>query len=218
MSGACRAGITTIRLPLTWAAFADALEPLSDIYASYNPDLETALVPDPYYHEDVAMVTTPRSLLSDFLRQAQQEGLKVILDLHAFPGGSQDGTYNGIWPHRPAFWTHRSRLGDVPLTVTGRWVVQKLIRWVEELEPSTRSAVQGLTLMNEPAHTNAWSHFASEREVLRWLAETAGDFRSSKLPGFKVKLYVNIIETAFSQQLGLKSRRRGGETPDSGPF
>lgn len=62
--------------------------------------------------------------------------------------------------------------------------------------------MQGLTLMNEPAHTNAWSHFADERDVLQWLSATAQDFRGSKLPGYGVKLYVNIIETAFSQPLG----------------
>ena len=37
--------------------------------------------------------------------------------------------------------------------------------------------------MNEPAHSNAWRHFADEAEVLKWLTVTADDFRSSKLPG-----------------------------------
>ena len=36
-----RSGIDTIRLPLTWAAFADALAPLSpSVYAAHNPDTE----------------------------------------------------------------------------------------------------------------------------------------------------------------------------------
>ena len=36
-----RSGIDTIRLPITWAAFADALAPLSQsVYAAHNPDTE----------------------------------------------------------------------------------------------------------------------------------------------------------------------------------
>ena len=36
-----RSGIRTIRLPVTWAAFADALAPLSpSVYAAHNPDIE----------------------------------------------------------------------------------------------------------------------------------------------------------------------------------
>lgn len=66
------------------------------------------------------------------------------------------------------------------------------------MDPETQKAVHGLTLMNEPAHTNAWSHFAEEQNVLTWLSETSGDFRTSSLPAANVKLYVNLIETAFS--------------------
>lgn len=190
---------------MTWAAFADALAPLSPVYASFDPEKETALVPDPFYHDKIALATIPRKILLDFLRKASQHGLKVIFDLHAFPGGSQDGTYNCVWPNRPVFWTEKTRLGDpsaaVPLTTAGRWVVQALIRWVESLDLETKKSVQGLTLMNEPAHTNAWSHFAEEENVLTWLSETSGDFRTSSLPAENMKLYVNLIETAFSESL-----------------
>ena len=198
-----------IRLPLTWAAFADALATLSPEYGSFDPDEETALVPDPFYHEKIALVTIPRNLLVDFLQKAAKHGLKVIFDLHAFPGGAQDGTYNTVWPNRPVFWTEKTQIGDpgkaVPLSTAGRWVVQALIKWVEGLDPQTQKAVQGLTLMNEPAHTNAWSHFAEEQNVLKWLSDTSGDFRTSSLPAANVKLYVNLIETAFSALLGHKA-------------
>ena len=33
-----------------------------------------------------------------------------ILDVHAFPGGSQQGTYNSVWPNRPVFWTESSKV------------------------------------------------------------------------------------------------------------
>ncbi|CAK8999721.1 3-beta-glucanase 1) (Exo-1 [Durusdinium trenchii] len=195
-------GISTIRLPLTWAAFADALAPLDGIYSSYDPERESTLVPDPFYHDKVSLVTIPRELLAKFLRKAAEKDLKVIFDLHSFPGGSQDGTYNSIWPNKPVFWREHSKLNassHVLLSTVGRWVVQGLISWVEQLDEKAKQGVQGLTLMNEPAHTNAWSHFAQEEDVLAWLATTAEDFRNSKLPKEGVKLYVNIIETAFSQ-------------------
>ncbi|CAJ1351262.1 unnamed protein product [Effrenium voratum] len=192
-------GITTVRLPLTWAAFADALAPLSPIYSSYDPEHESALVPDPFYLDKAALVTIRRDLVADFLRQAAEMGLQVVLDLHALPGGSQDGTYNGVWPNRPVFWSEQTQLGErTALSLVGRWVAQKMIAWVEGLDPLAKQGVAGLTLMNEPAHMNAWKDFAKEQDVLSWLADTADDFRRSSLPG-QVKLYVNLIETAFSQ-------------------
>lgn len=213
-----RTGISTIRLPLTWAAFADALAPLSPVYASFDPERETALVPDPFYHDKIALATIPRRMLVDFLHKASHFGLTVIFDLHAFPGGSQDGTYNSVWPNRPVFWSEQTQLGNpataVPLSMVGRWVVQALIRWVETLDAGAKKAVAGLTLMNEPAHTNAWGHFAEEKNVLTWLSETSEDFRTSSLPLENVKLYVNLIETAFSETLG--KRHFWGHPSDSG--
>lgn len=194
-------GISVIRLPLTWAAFADALAPLNPVYASFDPEKETALVPDPFYLDKIALATIPRKMLVEFLQKASKHGLTVIFDLHAFPGGAQDGTYNTVWPNRPVFWTEKTQISKdhaVPLSTAGRWVVQALIKWVEALDVETKKAVHGLTLMNEPAHTNAWSHFAEEQNVLTWLSETSGDFRTSSLPAANVKLYVNLIETAFS--------------------
>ena len=38
-----------IRLPLTWAAFADALSPLDPIYGAYDAEEETSLVPVPWF-------------------------------------------------------------------------------------------------------------------------------------------------------------------------
>lgn len=196
-----RSGIDTIRLPITWAAFADALAPLSqNVYAAHNPDTETALVPDPFYPDSAAFATIPRADLAAFLRHAAQNGVSVILDIHSFPGGSQQGTYNGIWPNRPVFWTERSKIGpSIELTEVGRWIVKALLQWSASLDPEAKMGIKGLTLMNEPAHSNAWTHFAKEEDVLRWLSEVADDFRKSLLPTQGMKLYVNLIETAFSQ-------------------
>jgi len=145
------------------------------------------------------MVTVPRAWLEDFVRRAGEQGLRVILDLHSMPGGSSDGTYNGVWPNKPAFWTASSNVGDtsVPLRTLGLWVIAALIGWVESLGDTAQSAVSGITVMNEPAHMAVHMGFASEVSVLRWLESAAELFRRSSLPGLGVKLYVNMIETAF---------------------
>lgn len=200
-------GIRAVRVPLTWSVFADALAPLSDVYRGAND--KTTIVPDPYYVEQAAAVTIPRAWLADQIRMAGAAGLKVVLDLHAFPAGAQDGTYNGIWPLRPQFWQARSRLGpDIPLTKVGLWIVKAFVQWVdEELDDMTRSNIHALQLMNEPAHMNwvpesgrashPWTGYASESDVLNWVATAASMFRSSRLPDFGVKLFVQLIETAF---------------------
>lgn len=197
-------GIRKVRVPLTWAAFADALTPIDDdIYGKHNPDSETVLVPDPFY-PDMKFATVPRDWLKEFLFRCSANGLQVLFDLHAFPGGSSDGTYNGVWPSRPAFWRQNATLNTkVSLQDAGLWVAQALVRWVEELPPTYRIAVAGVSLMNEPAHMAAFEHndpskdFANEMQVLNWLAASAEFFRSSSLPTQGMKLYVQIIETAF---------------------
>jgi hypothetical protein len=141
-------------------------------------------------------------MIERFIRLASKHGLKVILDLHAFPGGSQDGTYNGIWPHPPAFWKDHSHINQhsdskVPLRVIGAWITSALIKWVEGLDSHTRSGIRGLTLMNEPAHMNAMKSYANEEDVLQWLGSTADVYRKSKLPSQGIRLYVNLIDTAF---------------------
>lgn len=45
---------------------------------------------------------TPPVVLVVLMGQStgRSRGRQVVLDLHALPGGSQDGTYNGVWPNR----------------------------------------------------------------------------------------------------------------------
>jgi hypothetical protein len=195
-------GISIVRVPLTWAAFADALAPIDEkTFAGHNPDTDTVIVPDPFYVDDAAFATVPRNWLVDFLRRANSQNLTILFDLHAFPGGSSDGTYNGVWPNKPAFWQHNAKLGNrsVSLSQAGLWVAKALISWVESLDEQEQSAVAGVTLMNEPAHLAAIDTptFASESDVLAWLAASSDIFRNSSLPQKGKKLYVQIIETAF---------------------
>jgi len=160
-------------------------------------------VPDPFYKDDSALVTVPRAWLKQFLRKVGQRGMQVLFDLHAFPGGSSQGTYNGIWPADPKFWLDSTTIGsafgreDKLLTDVGHMVVQGLIDWVEGLPAEEFRVVAGLTLMNEPAHLSAGESWAEEPQVLSWLAAAGDQFRQSSLPAKGVKMYMNIIETAF---------------------
>lgn len=198
-------GIQQVRIPLTWAAFADALAPHNPAaYGSHNPENDAVVVPDPFYGGTSAFVTVPRAWLAGFVRKAAQHNLKVLLDIHAFPGGSSDGTYNGVWPQAPVFWKQNvtGKNGSVAMREIGLWVARALIKWVEGLDAAAQAAVGGLTLMNEPAHLSSGHKWASEGEVLHWLEQAAAAFRASSLPGRGVKLYVNVIETAFKDFSG----------------
>jgi len=195
-------GMKHVRVPLTWAAFADALAPIDEtLYGSHDAEWSTSLVPDPYYHDEIAMATIPRGWLKEFLEKAGNHGIQVLLDLHAFPGGSSDGTYNGIWPLSPVFWHSQVKVGDqnTSLQDAGLMIVQSLISWVEGLDGVARDAVGGVTIMNEPAHLSFGKGFADEAATLAWLAKGSEFFRKSALPSRGVKLYMNLIETAFEQ-------------------
>lgn len=199
-------GIRKVRVPITWAAFADALAPLSPgVYGAHNASRDAVIVPDPFHSGKAALVTVPRAWLAEFLRRAAGHGVRVVLDLHSMPGGSSDGTYNGVWPHTPAFWTATAKVGGatVALTTAGLWVVAALIDWIESLDEEARIAVDGITVMNEPAHMAASLGFAQEEVVLRWLESAAELFRQSSLPDRGVKMYVNMIETAFADFWGV---------------
>jgi len=199
-------GIKYIRVPLTWAAFADALAPVDKgVYGSHNPDEDTVIVPDPFYVTLAAFATVPRNWLKELLHRCADHDLQILWDLHAFPGGAADGTYNGVWPSPPEFWMQNVNIGDrsIALADTGLWVAQALINWVEGLDDKARGAVYGVSLMNEPAHMAASdadqgkAFIKSEQQVLDWLASSADMFRKSKLPSQNKKLFVQVIETAF---------------------
>lgn len=201
------AGVRAVRVPLSWTLFADALAPLSDLYRGVNE--RTTIVPDPVYHEQVAGVTIPRAWMADQIRNAGAAGLKVVLDMHSFPGGAQDASYSGVWPLRPAFWSNHSRIGKpVRMLEVGRWIAKALIQWVEvELDAEARRAIRAIQFMNEPAHMNyappfaqsyhPFAGYANETDILDWLSDAMSMFRSSSLPQAGIKVMVQLVETAF---------------------
>eukprot|EP00928_Gymnodinium_smaydae_P056138 TRINITY_DN39567_c0_g1_i1.p1 TRINITY_DN39567_c0_g1~~TRINITY_DN39567_c0_g1_i1.p1 ORF type:complete len:540 (-),score=43.63 TRINITY_DN39567_c0_g1_i1:160-1740(-) len=197
-------GIRTVRVPIPWFTFADALAALDVThYGMHNPDHDTVMVPDPYYVDSAMYATVPRQLLKTWLGHFKRYGLRAILDIHSMPGGSSQGTYNGVWPKKPAFWQHNVRVGATNTTLRqcGHLIASALISWVEELEPELRRAVAGITIMNEPAHMAAYNYGSrrfvdSSNDVLTWLSQGADAFRKSQLPKAGVKLYVNLIESS----------------------
>merc|ERR1719223_826610 len=199
-------GIKSIRIPINWAFFADALTPLApDIYGAHNPDMDPVLVPDPYYGGNASMVTVRRLWFKELLGKAAKHGLRVILDLHAMPGGSSDGTYSGIWPMEPVFWHENARIGNtsVSLMELGRWITRAMITWIESLEDLIAGGhIWGVCFMNEPAHLSGigakWGRFATSDQVLGWVEEYSNMFRASSLPGNGVRLYIQLIETAWA--------------------
>ncbi|CAK9057273.1 3-beta-glucanase) [Durusdinium trenchii] len=203
LSAIASLGLQMVRLPLTWAAFADALMPLDQkIYGSHNPMTETTIVPDPFYKDQAAFATIPRDWLAEFLVRCAKHGLRVLIDLHAFPGGSSQGTYNGVWPNWPAFWRNKTQIGDAELSQVGLWIIGAAVGWLEHLSDEAKEGLVGITLMNEPAHLNSQEQFAAEEDILRWLAEAAQVFRVSSLPKQGKKLYVQMIDTAFKNFTG----------------
>lgn len=198
-------GMKVVRVPIPWQVFPDALAAIDEsVYGSFNPRTDSVVVPDPFYTENVSYVTVPREWLEGMIKNAAGHGIKFILDIHAYPSGAAEGTYNGVWPLKAAFWRHNAQFGNgsVPLSDIGLLIAEACIRWVETMDSSVRDGVAGITLMNEPGHMANWQDFADEAQIFSWLARSSDIFRKSTLPGLGIKLYVNIINTAVKDFWG----------------
>lgn len=203
-------GIKALRVPLAWAAFADALKDLDpQAYGQHDPDKDTAIVPDPYYKDEISLATVPRAWLASFLKKAESKGIAVLLDIHAMPGGSSDGTYNGVWPKAPVFWSEKSKLGSSPqkLTDLGHLIFKKMLDWIAEEGLSggglRDGAVMGVTPMNEPG----LSMSIEPRQIFDWLGGAVDIFEESKviksngaIPG--VSVYLNLIGMSPGEMQG----------------
>ncbi|CAJ1436964.1 unnamed protein product [Effrenium voratum] len=194
-------GLKVVRVPVVWAMFADALAPLApDVYGAHDPQVDSVVVPDPFYSENISLVTIPRQLLENLFAEGHQYGLKFLLDLHAMPGGSSDGTYNAVWPNKPVFWHQQTKLGKpLALQKAGLMIVQKAVEWMEGLTGDAKAALEGISPMNEPGHLAGFQSptWAEPLEILEWLGQSVQVFKASKLPSQGKKLYMQVIETAF---------------------
>jgi len=79
----------------------------------------------------------------------------------------------------------------------GQLVAQAMIDWVQGFNDEDDKSIAGVSCMNEPAHMSNGKSWASEEQILSWMSECTQRFRTSNLSPRGVKLYVQLIETAF---------------------
>lgn len=215
LSAIASLGLQMVRLPLTWAAFADALMPLDQkIYGSHNPMTETTIVPetllckvlitpnyfvgfsntclepgcgcavvkrstdvpvfgvpDPFYKDQAAFATIPRDWLAEFLVRCAKHGLRVLIDLHAFPGGSSQGTYNGV----PQLYQLILRRFLWSSTVSYSTTMETLA-WEECLSalPIIKTILKLAKPLERPTHCNTKRIHSGNRQVLHYLSLLVG--------------------------------------------
>ena len=179
------AGIRNVRLPLGWWAFVDEADEIT------RPDGRPSIVTDPVY-SNRKFVAVTHDYLIDVLEMFARNGVSVLLDLHAYPGGSSDGSYNGIYPLAPVFFT------DNALKEKGFDIVQRLCDFYNNLPAYLQITINGVTLMNEPGHmlpdqgSAMTSWVATACSIYRTtVVENAGDIAAPLL-------YVNFIDTVIS--------------------
>ena len=175
-----RVGYKTLRLPVNWAAFMGTEK---------SP---TRVVEDPKY-SDRAQVTVDQMTLTNVLRILHKKtGARVVVDMHKMPGGSSEGTYNGVSPHPPAFWD------DAKLQDVGVNAIHSMFKWYNHLTEDDKDFVDGFTLLNEPAHLMP----AKRDAMLAWMEKAIFAYRQlvarpREMSGKRVpKLYVNLMETS----------------------
>lgn len=125
-------GIQSVRLPVGWWAFAELPLPES-----------AALIPDPCYPEK-KFVSVPGPMLETLLALGSKYNVSFLVDMHAMPCGSSDGTYNGVFPAEPLFFANSSA------RALGLDVIRNMLGWFEALPPALQETIYGFTLLNEP--------------------------------------------------------------------
>lgn len=217
-------GVKLVRLPITWAiTYPDhsyTIHPGQGREPVTVPATnEVVLIQDPFYPQG-KWASIPIGQIEEILKAANTHGIKILLEVHAYPGGSGDGTFNGVWPNPPRFWTTGLSSGNQPIYQKNFQVIFKnIITWAEGLysldDKSYANGLAGLSPMNEPAHlmgisaarcdqSSSWG-IDSASQVLDTLALSVQDFQKSNLPSHNVKLYMNVIETMFDGEDPLKT-------------
>lgn len=225
-------GIRRVRLPLTWCLSYDTPYVIrgrdwhgQDTSTVVRPG--THVVEDPFTNDPAfdpacmacptdKWISIPIRVVESILETAASYGIEVLLDIHAYPGGSAAGTFAGVWPLNPRFWTvHREENLRIMMT--------RLYDWMESLastNPAAYRALYGVTPLNEPAHMRGlielygmssydlrghptWAKAVTTQEVLKTLGVSVEEFRKRKgLVESRKQLVMNIIETAFPALFG----------------
>jgi len=231
-------GVRKVRMPITWCISYDT--PYTVRGRSFDGKKTEVTVPpgagiveDPFQNDAAfdpkgmnmpsdKWISIPVRAIEHVLETAADFGIEVLLDIHAFPGGSSAGTFNGVWPVNPRFWTAHCRENF-------KTIIGQLLDWMDSLHQRNRKAfagLYGLTPMNEPAHLRGlydpagancpvpykeaydqsgmnWAANLSTTEMLATLAISVDEFR--RRPNLRMgnkKLLMNIIETAFAGTFG----------------
>ena len=133
--------------------------------------------------------------------------------MHAMPCGSSDGTYNGVFPADPVFFSNTSA------QALGLSVVRNMMSWYTSLPADLQPTVWAFTLLNEPGLGVVSSGsgingggvrkgntaLPNNKPVIAWLAQaveifkaelTAGASGAPRGPNMPL-LYMNLHESAF---------------------
>ena len=151
------------------------------------------MIADPVY-DDQALVSVDQMALTNVFRVFTESGGGVVIDMHSMPGGSSQGTYNGVFPHPPAFWNE----GNEKVRELGLQSLHRMFKWYNSLRESDKNFVEGFTLLNEPAHLLP----AKKDVMLEWMGKAIYAYRQvvarrREHKGLRVpRLYVNLIDTS----------------------
>lgn len=172
------------------------------VFASNPAEVETTtLIPDPCYPE-LRFATVPGSFLTALMEQAGRHNVSILFDLHAMPCGSSDGTYNGVFPNDPIFFT------DTGASKLGLEVVANMMEWWVGLPPSLKAVVHGFTVLNEPGlglvggtREGVTPLPGGNTSIVAWLKEAVDVFSNVALNADVAPplLYMNLHEAAFPE-------------------
>ena len=178
-------GIKKIRLPMGWWILADA-----------NVD---GVVVDPYSQTGTELWQVPAEprLMETILDWCSEYHIEVMLDLHAMPGGSSEGSYDGDdGVQKPIFWDRVAEDHAKGVDDEGIKVWKKMMAWRESLSPLRRSVITGLQPMNEPALNIKSSGIRAA--VLEWSHLAVEAFKEYYKESVDVPdLFMNFIEGPF---------------------
>mmetsp|Transcript_3501 Transcript_3501/g.6967 ORF Transcript_3501/g.6967 Transcript_3501/m.6967 type:complete len:604 (-) Transcript_3501:67-1878(-) len=158
-------GMRAVRVSVSWC--------LTDADPTQDPDLDPSSSTssdktkdetlwdrysclDPFYAdkgETVRWPAVPKILLINLLKACDKYGLKAVLDIHTYAGGTSIGTFSGVWPRWSLFWQHDQP--ENPTEDFGRRTLREFFAWVESLaetDPDAFAGLGGITPMNEPGH------------------------------------------------------------------
>lgn len=149
-------GVKSIRVPMSWC-LTDHDPRAVDLKAMDGAEVAAKFTcEDPFFGKEVLWPAVPKALVVDLLRACGQHGLHAALDVHTYPGGTSIGTFSGVWPRWPKFWTDGDvQSTDYGMSNPGHVLFSELVAWMESLaetDPLAFAGLRALSPMNEPAH------------------------------------------------------------------